>query len=370
MHKMLSQYIELGNLQSAMDIFNHEIIKDVTLTNLISTPADSVNSRVLAEILRIKKQKPKKATRENKFLKFEKQYDRLILLRELRGGDLFYVFTTSSQDTRQLFKIQNITWIGANVGLFEPEYKSMYNNIPIIELQQPFLPIQNTLATMCTRPYVAEYTDKPTPRALYMEAANITITKANIIIGCGATLCDSQHESTTPCPATITEDIATRILSCRISSTEVNITRVPFQSAAFTALFLSKQAIKTHTTGPLLPVLEVRQHINSVIDYYKQHNTTWKISGWYKPGTRKNDEHVREPNFHITSIKPQQNLPNAPLYEVQQQFPREQVQVAIERPCHRPCQPPTTQPTTDSAAASNVQTNVPSTGRHTYDRMH
>ena len=78
---MLAQYIESGDLQGAIDIYNHGTIKDVTLSNLINTPEDSDKSRMTAEILKIKKAKTKKQKGDNKFMKVEKTYDRLVLLR-------------------------------------------------------------------------------------------------------------------------------------------------------------------------------------------------------------------------------------------------------------------------------------------------
>jgi hypothetical protein len=155
------------------------------------------------------------------------------LSRENNEGDLFYMMTETSQETRQLFKLQNVTWIGAIVGLFEPDYKSLLNQVPILKVDQPLLPLQASMTYKQTRPYVAEYEDRMVPKALFVQDATIAITKANILVGCGADLCDSQHEESTPCPAAVTQEIAKRVLSCRITSKEANISRVPFKSTQF-----------------------------------------------------------------------------------------------------------------------------------------
>ena len=49
-------------------------------------------------------------------------------------------------------------------------------------------------------------------------------------------------------------------------------------------------------------MLEVRKHINEVLQYYAVHEVSWNISGWYKPGIRANDEHVREPK-HLCNLR-------------------------------------------------------------------
>ena len=77
---MLAQYLETGDLPTAMDIYNHPSVTDISLSELLTN--DSENKRMTAQILSIKKPKPKKFQKEgNKFAKLEKQYDRLVLLR-------------------------------------------------------------------------------------------------------------------------------------------------------------------------------------------------------------------------------------------------------------------------------------------------
>lgn len=130
------------------------------------------------------------------------------------------------------------------MGLFEPEYKTMLNHVPIIKLEQPLLPIKPTVVDRITRPFVAEYSDKLIPRALYINQATISVTKANVIKGCGADFCDSQHDVNTHCPATVTQNIAKRVIQCRITSKQANISNTPFTSASFSRLFLTEHAMK------------------------------------------------------------------------------------------------------------------------------
>lgn len=77
---MLAQYLETGDLDAAMAIFNHPTVTNVTLSEVLTTTSE--NTRLTAQVLSVKKPKPKKFQRDgNKFSKVEKQYDRLVLLR-------------------------------------------------------------------------------------------------------------------------------------------------------------------------------------------------------------------------------------------------------------------------------------------------
>ncbi|XP_064622708.1 uncharacterized protein LOC135484929 [Lineus longissimus] len=329
---MLAQYIEHGDVQGAIDIFNNQDIQDITISELVTDPDLSDESRMTAEILKIKKNKSRKPTQPGKASKLDKPYDRLILLRDIREGSLFYIMTETSLQSKLLFKVQNVPWVGATVGLFEPERKSSIKNVPTLTVEQPLLPLKPTMTIRQTRPYVMEYVDTMVPKAIFVTNADIRITKANIITGCGAQLCDGQHDELSPCPALVTEDINTRLLSCRITSATANISRVAFKSTNFTKLFLTSAAMKTTSTP--IPMLEFRAAITNVLQHYATNNISWEICGWYKPGIKATDEEVQPPTFHITSVRPAAILEDAPLYHLPHiANPRLQVEIAVERPC-------------------------------------
>ena len=78
---MLAQYLETGDFPTAMEIFNHPTVTNVSLSAVLTNTSE--NTRMTAQIISIKKPKPKKFQQKDsfKFSKVEKQYDRLVLLR-------------------------------------------------------------------------------------------------------------------------------------------------------------------------------------------------------------------------------------------------------------------------------------------------
>lgn len=81
-------------------------------------------------------------------------------------------------------------------------------------------------------------------------------------------------------------------------------------------------------------MLDIRNTVERCLEYYTRHNVTWKISGWYKPGVKANDDDIREPIFHLTSVAPMKILTQAPIFQTtataNQQAPAE---MAVTRPC-------------------------------------
>ena len=55
---MLAQYLETGDLDAAMAIFNHPTVANVTLSEVLTTTSE--NTRLTAHMLSVKKPKPKK----------------------------------------------------------------------------------------------------------------------------------------------------------------------------------------------------------------------------------------------------------------------------------------------------------------------
>ena len=55
---MIAQYLETGDLDAAMAIFNHPTVTTVTLSEVLTTTSE--NTRLTAQVLSVKKPKPKK----------------------------------------------------------------------------------------------------------------------------------------------------------------------------------------------------------------------------------------------------------------------------------------------------------------------
>ena len=79
---MLAQYINVGDVDGACEVINDPSTKEISVSVVTNHPDQTDQTRLIAEILTIKKGKTKKLPREsNKFSKMDRPYDRLLLLR-------------------------------------------------------------------------------------------------------------------------------------------------------------------------------------------------------------------------------------------------------------------------------------------------
>ena len=191
--------------------------------------------------------------------------------RDLTEGTIFYIISPTSVTTRQLFRMQNIIWIGTIVGLFEPDFHSFIKNTPVISMEQPLLPLRdnNIQQQQQLRPYIEEYANKIIPRVLYVRDADLTLTKVNVIAGCNSSMCDAQHDESSPCPALTAEDIKCRIISCRVTSRVANINNVPFRSKTLTQFFLTANAMKVSPLIYLLIIWPTAVDFQSTLYHYR-----------------------------------------------------------------------------------------------------
>jgi hypothetical protein len=51
-----------------------------------------------------------------------------------------------------------------------------------------------------------------------------------------------------------------------------------------------------------------------VLQHYREAGIGWIISGWFKPGLPPGAEVPREPKLHVTDIRPERVLQDAPIY--------------------------------------------------------
>jgi hypothetical protein len=83
----------------------------------------------------------------------------------------------------------------------------------------------------------------------------------------------------------------------------------------------------------LIDDLEVRDVCQAILTYYAAANVGWTICGWYKPGMAAGAEVPSDAHVHITHIRPDRVLADAPRYRLPEPaaLPQQQLQLAIPR---------------------------------------
>ena len=91
--------------------------------------------------------------------------------------------------SRWLFKNRAQRWIGSTAALFEPEYTGRLKNVPIIASEQLFIPVSLDGIVQKCQSFELEYYVE-----FYVENADISTAHLNVVVGCGALMCDPRHE--------------------------------------------------------------------------------------------------------------------------------------------------------------------------------
>lgn len=72
-------------------------------------------------------------------------YDRVVLMMEVRERRAFCVLCDKTVSFTCTFMIRNDQWVGRKVTVFEPVIRRMMYGLPIVEMFDPFVPIDNEL---------------------------------------------------------------------------------------------------------------------------------------------------------------------------------------------------------------------------------
>ena len=115
---------------------------------------------------------------------------------------------------------------------------------PCLSTEHPLLPLSNMDIGAGLLPYVSEWATSTDLHVLFVCNADITIQRASLVEGCGANMCDAQHQPKERCCALSAGVPPKQVLRCVISSKAGGISKSKFQLASWTSYFVSNDAMK------------------------------------------------------------------------------------------------------------------------------
>ncbi|XP_014674708.1 PREDICTED: uncharacterized protein LOC106814857 [Priapulus caudatus] len=127
-------------------------------------------------------------------------------------------------------------------------------------------------------------------------------------------MCAGQHDHTLRCGALTAPTPRKQILRCILSSVRAGIVRTRFQSTSWTSVMMDDASMKMNARD-LVDDVAIREACAAVLKYYKDANVGWIICGWYKPGIAAGAEVAKKPKFHVTHVRPERLLAEAPKYK-------------------------------------------------------
>ena len=156
--------------------------------------------------------------------------------RELRSGTTFYIICKSSKESVHLMKFTNRQYIGSFFSIFEPIYRHDVHNNPVVKTESSFIPTFLTLEYMKMNIPGGAGTSDVT--SFLCEVPELVISRAVIVKGCPARMCDSGHRDKN-CPSLVGSRTDSSALSAVISAPCVNLRTLKLTSEALLSLFVA-----------------------------------------------------------------------------------------------------------------------------------
>ncbi|XP_014680051.1 PREDICTED: uncharacterized protein LOC106820002, partial [Priapulus caudatus] len=185
---------------------------------------------------------------------------------DITDGMLFLVYCKDERKALQLFLMKDCRWVGMVICIYEPEFEFVVAVLAALK-------------------------------------------------GCGAAMCDGQHGVSERCCALTSGTPNKLLLRCVVSSRAAGITNAKFQSGALTKLLMEEECSKVNA-GDLIDHVKVREACQDMLNFYDEAGIGWTICGWFKPGMVPGAEVAKEAKMHVTCIRPDHELDNAPRYRL------------------------------------------------------
>uniref|UniRef100_UPI00358EE26E uncharacterized protein isoform X3 n=1 Tax=Myxine glutinosa TaxID=7769 RepID=UPI00358EE26E len=103
------------------------------------------------------------------------------------------------------------------------------------------------------------------------------------------------------------------LLSCRISSREMNIVAVKYSSRDLGTYFLHPAYLMSGENVSVWDEDDIRKHVRLVLHHYASAGIKWIIAGWSKPSQKSEQTVAVSRLFHMSLVKPERRLADAPI---------------------------------------------------------
>ena len=165
--------------------------------------------------------------------------------RDITSDSMFYIYCKREGKAIEMFLMKDSPWISMSICIFEPDYKFAFAGVLCLSTEHPLLPLLSNMDIGAgLLPYVSEWATSTDLHVLFVCNADTTIQRASLVEGCGANMCDAQHQPKERCCALSAGVPPKQVLRCVISSKAGGISKSKFQLASWTSYFVSNDAMK------------------------------------------------------------------------------------------------------------------------------
>ena len=213
---------------------------------------------------------------------------------QITKGDIFYMMSSTPKETRQLFYLSNVSWIGERVTITEPRSTKSIYDIPLLETDDPLTPIHNRHSRTDHIDPLKSMSTKEGTYAFNFICSDLQFLKVKMIRRCGATFCNGTHGEEVSCPALTSMNSPINVLSGFVRSCEGNLPDTEFSSRSFSELFITEAAISEGDLG----AMQLRQYVRNGIRAFRN----FRVSGYVTQKFHETADVAAESHIHVTGV--------------------------------------------------------------------
>ncbi|XP_018008417.1 uncharacterized protein LOC108666115 [Hyalella azteca] len=308
---MINEYVQMSKMDQAVAYAFRPEVTQANLPMLMSNDPPLEDYRVMALVLSVKNPRDKTKTIKYSGKDTAVSYHRLCLCRDLDSGEEFYFLTTNPTQTASIFPLFRQSQLhGAFIALLEPIYKqNKILEIPLLTLKEAISPATINLAKILLNDIIPDPGSNLITTFLFA-TIQLSLVQCKFLSGCPAPFCDGYHGAEILCPAPQAQSSGSlqMALSCLVSVPNTPLKLVSHISASLAKYFIAHNSLTKRNLD--IPLLKVS--IRQTVQYYAERNVRWLIGGWYKRNVERGTT-----KLHISTIRPETVLPEAPLFSTE-----------------------------------------------------
>lgn len=249
---MLLTLMKENKFTRVLDYVSEANNEYVSLQDLNGPRRDELTDCIMiAEVLRVKVFNPSSSRQvlfKGKFnlskSQVRKPYDRLLLCREVRTGEAFYVMSSSLKESCMLMYMRGVCWLGSRIVLYEPEVRSSMYGCDVVTVRDPLVVIdKNNYANDISIP--VEIDEKESKiRPFFFKAASVKYKRVKVVDCCDGSACDGGHDETVMCPSLEKVNLSKCFLGSLTVEGNAHICNHVFRSLEFTKYFCTENFLK------------------------------------------------------------------------------------------------------------------------------
>ena len=232
----------------------------------------------------------------------ELQYHRLLFIKDLNGGSVFFVLTDTFSESERLFEVDNLSWIGSLFFIYEPTRIGQYRNSHVMKSSYPLISIESFPLTGNKMYPIVRYSPKDSFSGFSFQTESILMKTVSLIWSCDGAHCNGFHGDSLNCPSLHSQSKC-RIMHCKLTVPKSPIVDIEIYPLAMTKLIASERFLSKEEPLTFKDQSNFKEKCRDFINMINDSDIKYHVLGYQRFRINKLGGTYRS-ELYVTKVEP------------------------------------------------------------------